>query len=168
MLSKLLPNKLKILVKVGSRTVDSQGNPVLAYLRCHWMAQGLTSCCRLTNPHSTNTSISVENAAWLKPSQHGVYPLLLLINQPPLNKTFRSVRSMLHGWSSKALLSSFTHMGTSSTSRSSASVYPSRSCDCEMVDGGIEAIHMRRSLYQKQAGSCLGMLLYQIQATGST
>ena len=168
MLSKLLPNQLKVLIKVGSWTVDSQGNPVLAYLQCHGMAQGLTSCCRLTNSHSTNTSISAENAARLKPSQHSVYPLLLLINQPPLNKTFQSVWSMLHGWSSEALLSSFAHMGTSSTSRSSASVYPSRSHDCKMVDGGIEAIHMRHSLYQIQVGSCLGMLLYQIQATGLT
>ena len=49
-------NQLKVLIKVGCvdfQQDDSQGNPVLAYLQHHGMAQGLTT--PLTNGYSLNT-----------------------------------------------------------------------------------------------------------------
>ena len=49
-------NQLKVLVKVSCVDFQqdySQGNPVLAYLQCHGMAQGLTT--PLTNSYSLNT-----------------------------------------------------------------------------------------------------------------
>ena len=49
-------NQLKVLIKIGCvdfQQDDSQGNPVLAYLQHHGMAQGLTT--PLTNGYSLNT-----------------------------------------------------------------------------------------------------------------